>query len=291
MTAIDRALFPAPEPRPADRRPPTPLSRLALRVPVLVFLLVVVVLPVGYLFFQAASQGWASLTNQLSQAQLWQAVWLSLKIALWAVPLNAISGVAAALLISRSRWGGTKLLGLLFDLPIALSPIILGIALYAAYSDLGWFGPFLTRHGINLFSVPAMVLASCAMSLPYVLRSVLPVLEELGDEQEQAARTLGASAMRRLWTITLPTIRWAVLYGVALTLARVLGEYGAVLIVSGNQPGVSQSLSLYIGASYDSNNPKAALTAAVLLAACSMVILVVLAALNRREKRILVDQP
>ncbi len=291
MTAIDHALFPAPEPRPVDRRAQGSWGRLALRVPVIGFLVIVVALPVGYLFFQAATQGWSSITNQLSQAQLWQAVWLSAKIALWAVPLNTISGVAAALLISKSRWAGTKVLGLLFDLPIALSPIILGIALYAAYSDLGWFGPFLARHGINLFSVPAMVLASCAMSLPYVLRSVLPVLEELGDEQEQAARTLGASAIRRFWTITLPTIRWGVLYGVALTLARVLGEYGAVLIVSGNQPGVSQSLSLYIGASYDTNNPKAALVAAVLLAAFSMVILVVLAVLKRREKRILVDQP
>ena len=172
-----------------------------------------------------------------------------------------------------------------------MSPIIIGVSLVLAYSRIGWFGSWLAEQGISiLFSPTGIVLATMAVSLPYVLRSVLPVLVEVGREQEQAARTLGAGSLRIFWQVTLPSIRWGVLYGVTLTIARTLGEFGAVLIVSGNISGYTQTLPIYIFDSWDQNfDFLGSFAGAVVLASISILVLVALSLLRSKEKRLHVD--
>jgi sulfate transport system permease protein len=205
--------------------------------------------------------------------------------------VNATVGVGAALLIARHDFVGKRVLDTIFDVPIAISPIIIGVALVLAYSRIGWFGAPLARWGINVLFTPlGVVIATMSVSLPYVLRSILPVLVEVGEEQEQAARTLGAGRYRIFWHVTLPTIRWAVLYGVTLTLARTLGEFGAVLVVSGNITGVTQTLPIYIYDSWDQRfDVLGSYSGALVLALISIAVLGILAALKRREKSLLVD--
>ena len=155
-----------------------------------------------------------------------------------AVPLNTVFGVGCALLLVRHRWKGNALIDAIINLPFAVSPVVIGLSLYLLYGTDGWFGPALAEAGIEiLFSTPGMVLASIFVSLPFVVREVVPVLQEIGTEQEQAASTLGANPWQTFWRVTLPAIRWGVAYGVVLTTARVLGEFGAVTIVSGSISG------------------------------------------------------
>src|SRR5271165_4497915 len=152
-----------------------------------------------------------------------------------ALPLNAVFGVGTAILLARRRFPGSRLLDATIDLPLAVSPVVIGLALYLVYGSQGWIGSSLVRHGISvIFSVPGIVLASAFVSVPYIVRSVLPVLQEIGTDQEQAAATLGAGAFTTLRRITLPSIRWGFAYGVTLTTARILGEFGAVSVVSGD---------------------------------------------------------
>jgi len=262
-----------------------------LRVAVLTYLALLVGLPVGYLFYNAFSSGFGAFWHEVTQPAAVSALGLSAKIALVVVPVNTVVGIGAALLLARRRFVGRRFLDLTFDVPIAVSPIIIGVALFFAYAPLGsWFGPWLARHGIMaVFSPLGIALASAAVSLPYVLRSVLPVLVELGDTQEVAARTLGAGAWRRFLTITLPAIRWGVFYGVTLTLARTLGEFGAVLIVSGNRSN-TQTMTLYIANAWENNaNELQSFAGAVVLASISIVVLVVLSILRSREKSLHVD--
>jgi sulfate transport system permease protein len=262
-----------------------------LRAAVLTYLALLVGLPVGYLFYNAFSSGFGAFWRAVTQPAAVSALWLSAKIALVVVPVNTVVGIGAALLLARRRFVGRRFLDLTFDVPIAVSPIIIGLALLLAYAPLGsWFGPWLARHGIMaIFSPTGIALASMAVSLPYVLRSVVPVLVEVGETQEAAARTLGAGAWRRFFTITLPAIRWGVLYGVTLTLARTLGEFGAVLVVSGNQ-SKTQTMTLWIANEWEQNyNELSSFAGAVVLASISIVVLVVLSILRSREKRLHVD--
>jgi sulfate transport system permease protein len=267
------------------------LRRLPLRVVALLYVALLVGLPVGFLFGKAFASGFGSFWHQVTQPGAVGALELSAKVAAIAVPVNAIVGVGAGMLLARRRFVGKRLLDLTFDVPMAVSPLIIGLALFLAYSRIGFIGPWLLSHGIMIaFSVPGVVMATMAVSLPYVLRSIVPVLVEIGESQEQAARTLGAGAWRRLLTITLPAIRWALLYGIALTLARTLGEFGAVLVVSGNIAGKTQTLPLYIYSAWDQNlNDAGAFAGAVVLAAISITVLVVLSILRARERRLRVD--
>ena len=154
------------------------------------------------------------------------------------MPLNTVFGIVCALAIVRRRFPGKGLVNAFVDLPLALSPVVVGLSLFLLYGRNGWFGAWFARHGIQvLFALPSMVIATIFVSLPFVAREVVPTLREIGDEQEQAARTLGASGWQTFWRITLPSIRWAVIYGVVLTTARCLGEYGAVAVVSGQHRG------------------------------------------------------
>jgi sulfate/thiosulfate transport system permease protein len=271
---------------------PVSSGRLPLRVVVLGYLALLVGLPVCYLFIKAFSSGFGAFWHEVTQPGSIGALELSAKIAAVVVPVNTVVGIGAALLLARRRFVGRRLLDLTFDIPIAVSPIIVGVALFFAYAErIGWFGPWLLREGIMvIFSPIGIALASMAVSLPYVLRSVLPVLVEVGEVQETAARTLGAGPWRRFFTITLPAIRWGVLYGVTLTLARTLGEFGAVLIVSGNIQGKTQTIPIYIYTAWDQNyDALASYAGAVVLATVSIAALVVLSILRGRERRLHVD--
>ncbi len=164
------------------------------------------------------------------------------------MPLNTVFGVGSAILLARHRFPGAGLLDAFIDLPVAVSPVVIGLALVLVYGRTGWIGSWLAARGIEvIFSVPGIVIASAFVSIPYVARAVLPVLHEIGTEQEQAAATLGAGPFATLWRITLPSIRWALAYGVTLTTARVLGEFGAVSIVSGNITNKTETLTLFVG--------------------------------------------
>ncbi len=262
------------------------VRRRALRIVVLVYLGLLVCLPVGYLFDHAFASGWSAFWSAVTSPAAVAALWLSLRIALVVVPASAIAGIGGAMLIARRRFPGRRALDLAFDIPVAVSPVIIGLALVFAYSRIGWFGPFLLNHNLMVIYSPyGIALATAAVTLPYMLRSIVPVLVELGDNQEQAARTLGAGPLRRFLTITLPAIRWAALYGIVLTLARALGEYGAVVVVAGTH----LTLPLELVNQLDNYDPTAAFAGAVTLAMLSIVALVALSILRARERRLRVD--
>lgn len=276
---------PSAPPERAARR----THRVPLRVIAILYVALLVAIPVCFLFAKAFSNGLGAFWSQITQPGAISALELSARVAAIAVPANTIVGVGAGMLLARRRFPGKRLLDMTFDMPIAVSPIIIGLALFLAYSRIGVFGPWLLRNGIMvIFSVPGIVIATMAVSLPYVLRSIVPVLVEIGETQEQAAKTLGAGMWRRLFTITLPAIRWALAYGVALTLARTLGEFGAVLIVSGDRTG-NLTLPVYIYSGFDQNYGKGAFQAAVVLAAISITVLIILSILRARERRLRVN--
>jgi sulfate transport system permease protein len=220
---------------------------LSLRAVALLYLALLLLLPVGVVFWRTFEHGvgtaWAFMTTPAAIS----ALWLSVLIAVIAVPLNTIFGVGAALVLARGNARGRGILDALLDLPFVVSPVIVGLALILVYGQGGWFGSLLLDHGIRvIYAVPGMVIATVFVSLPFVVREVAPVLREVGDEQEQAAATLGASSWQTFWRVTLPTIRWGVAYGVVLTTARALGEIGAVIVVSSNVSGSTLTLPLLV---------------------------------------------
>ena len=168
----------------------------------------------------------------------------------------------------RGRAPGKRLLDALIDLPFAISPVVIGLSLLLVYGRTGWFGPWLTEHGIQIiFSLPGIVLATIFVSLPFVAREVAPVLQEVGDEQEQAAATLGASGWQTFWRVTLPSIRWGLMYGIVLSTARAIGEFGAVSVVSGKIPGETDTLTLLVEKRFGNFDVAGAYAASALLAA------------------------
>jgi sulfate/thiosulfate transport system permease protein len=223
-------------------------SSRTLRYVALVYVGILVVLPVAIIVQRTWSQGAHAFWTAISSPDAVHAFQITGIVAGSAVVLNTVFGVGMALLLARYRFTGRRLLDLLIDVPISVSPIVVGLALVLAYgTTTGWFGNALSDIGIKvIFSTPGMVLATAFVSLPLVLREVLPVLQEEGLEQELAARSLGASAGQRFWRITLPTIRWALAYGVVLSIARSLGEFGAVRVVSGDISGQTQTVTLLV---------------------------------------------
>ena len=200
------------------------------------------------------------------------------------MPLDTVFGIGVALILARHRFPGAWLLDAFVDLPLALSPVVVGVALILVYGHTGWFGNWLAARGIQvIFSVPGIVMASATVALPYVVRAVLPVLLEIGNEQEEAARTLGAGPVATFIRITLPSIRRSLAYGVTLTTARVLGEFGAVAIVSGAIVDKTQTFTLFIDDSFNNLDPIGAYAGAVILALISLGVLLVLG--NDRGRR------
>jgi sulfate/thiosulfate transport system permease protein len=197
---------------------------------------------------------------------------------------NTIFGVGCALLLVRSEFRGKALLNAVIDLPFAISPVVIGLSLYLLYGRVGWFGGWLLDNGIQiLFSVPGMILATIFVSLPFVVREVVPVLHEIGDEQEQAAQTLGANGWQTFRRITLPAIRWGVAYGVVLATARALGEFGAVAVVSGRISGQTETAPLWVWREFGQFNRTGAYAAALVLALLAVATLLAMNAFKRKE--------
>jgi sulfate transport system permease protein len=261
-------------------------STLLLRIAVLVYVGVLIGVPLVFVFQQAFVHGLGAFWTALRDQQMDHAIVLTALVALVAVPLNVLFGVGASLWIVRHPTRFSRVLDTVIDVPLAISPIIVGLVLELVYAQGGWFGPLLAKLGWRvMFSFPGIVMASIFVSLPLVSRQVIPLLRELGNHQEQTASTLGAGPVRIFFTITMRSITWATAYGVSLTLARVIGEYGAVLIVSGNIALVTQTLTLDIGANFENFNNYQSFVGAVLLALASIVLLLVLGVARHRERK------
>ena len=262
-----------------------PASRWALRLLGLGFLGMLLVAPLVIILFETFKDGIGPPIDAITSETGLHALKLSLLMVAIAVPLNTIFGVACAILLVRHRWKGNAVIDAAINLPFALSPIVIGLALYLLYStNGGWFGPALAEAGIEvLFSVPGMVLASIFVSLPFVVRETVPVLQEIGTEQEQAASTLGANGWQTFWRITLPAIRWGVAYGVVLTTARVLGEFGAVTIVSGSISGETETLPLFVSKEFERFSEPGAYGASLVLALLALLALLAMNLLKRKE--------
>lgn len=260
-------------------------SRYALRFAALAYLAALLFVPVGYVVFKTFEPGvsdvWASITTPAAQ----HAFWLTIQLTVVAVPLNAIFGVLTALVLVRGRFPGKRLLEALVDLPFAISPVVIGLALVLLYGREGWFGPTLTDAGIQIiFSFPGMLLATIFVTLPFVVREVAPVLREIGDEQEQAASTLGAGGWQTFSKITLPAIRWGLTYGIVLSVARAIGEFGAVSIVSGKVSGETETLTLLVEKRFQNFDVAGAYAASTLLALIAFLTLAGMFLATRRRE-------
>jgi sulfate transport system permease protein len=250
------------------------VARYLLRALALVYLLFLLVIPVGLIGWRTFGDGLGPVVDALTSDDAIHAFQVTIVVAFYAVLLNTVFGIGTAILLVRHRFPGKRLLGALIDLPVAVSPVIAGLALILVYGRFEPIGGWLETHGIQvIFSVPGMVLATVFVSLPLVVRAVVPVLEELGDEQEQAARTLGAGGWQTFRRITIPGIQWALAYGIVLCLARALGEYGAVAVVSGRVVGETQTLTLFVEERFQNFDQTAAFAAATALALVAVLTL------------------
>jgi sulfate transport system permease protein len=250
--------------------------RYGLRATALGYLAFLLALPIGVVFYRSFEDGFGPVWEALTDEAFVHALWLTLLIVLIAVPLNTVFGVLCALaIVRRGSTRGNWLLNSAIGLPLALSPVVVGLSLILVYGNTGWFGDWLLDAGFRvIFAVPGMVLATIFVSLPFVVREVVPVLREVGTDQEEAAATLGASSWRTFWRITLPSIRWGVAYGVVLTTARSLGEYGAVAVVSGRLAGATETLTLHVDERYLAFDLVAAYTTSVVLAVLAVLTLI-----------------
>lgn len=247
------------------------------------YLTLVLYLPALNVFVQAFSKGIGVFLSTFTHPEFTHAAWLTLILALITVPVNTVFGLCAAMAIARNSFPGRALLLSIIDLPFSISPVVAGLMIVLLYGRNGWFGPWLQALDIKIiFAFPGMVLATAFVSLPFVAREVIPILEELGNDQEEAARTLGAKDWQIFWRVTLPNIRWGLLYGVILTNARSMGEFGAIAVVSGNIARKTQSLPLYVEDAYKQYETEAAFSVAVLLTLLAVVTLVVKEFLERK---------
>ena len=261
------------------------LRRHVPRAVALAYLLAILVGPLAMVFWRTFEHGVEPVRAALSDPETLHAFQVTLIVTAIAVPLNTIFGILAGLAIVRRRFPGKGLLNAFIDLPLALSPVVVGLSLYLLYGRTGWFGTWLSEHGVQiLFAWPAIVLATVFVSVPFVAREVIPTLRELGDEQEQAATTLGASGWQTFRRITLPSIRWAVIYGVVLTTARCLGEYGAVAIVSGRIAGKTETATLRVEDSYQNFDVQGAYAIALVLATIAVLVLIAMTLIKPKEQ-------
>ncbi len=261
------------------------MRKYGLRSVALGYLLVVLLGPISMVFWRAFDKGAGHLWSSLTDPNTIHAFKLTLFITAISVPLNTIFGTLCALAIVRRRFPGAGIVNAIVDLPLALSPVVVGLSLFLLYGRTGWFGSWFAAHGIQiLFALPSMVIATIFVSLPFVAREVVPTLREIGDEQEQAAHTLGASGWTTFWRVTLPSIRWAVIYGVVLTTARCLGEYGAVAVVSGKIEGKTETATLRVQDAYENFDVPGAYGISLVLAVISVIVLVTMTLLKPRQE-------
>jgi sulfate/thiosulfate transport system permease protein len=262
----------------------TPL-RWLLRLVAVGYVFFLVAWPVSFIALETFADGMTTLTDTLSDPTVQAALLLTAEVAFWAVVINLVFGVTISILLVRYEFPGKRVLSALIDVPLSVSPVVVGLALLLVYNGrTGWFGPTLESAGYQvIFSTPGMIMATCFVALPLVIREVVPVLAEVGDDQEQAARSLGANARQTFLRITLPSIKWAVVYGVVLSLARSLGEFGAVKIVSGNFTGQTQTATLVVEQKYQNFDQGAAYATSFILAAASVLCIVVVSLLRPKE--------
>jgi len=261
-------------------------SRWALRLVAVAYVGVLVVLPLLVMVARTFEDGVVAFVDSVTSPEAVAAITLSLQVAVQAVVVNTIFGIAVSLLITRYRFRGRSVLNALIDLPVSVSPVIAGLALILVYGSKGWFGGFLQSAGFQIiYSVPGIVLATCFVSLPLVVRELVPVLDEIGLEQEQAGRSLGANAWQRLWRLTLPSVRWALAYGVVLSLARALGEFGAVRVVAGNVLGSTQTMPLLAAQRYADLDEGGAYAISFVMVAIAILCIIVVALLRPRDLR------
>jgi sulfate/thiosulfate transport system permease protein len=262
-----------------DRR-----TRIGLRVLALGYLAVLLLVPVGLIFYRTFERGLGFLIDSITTPAAIHALFLTLEVAAITVPLNAVFGVLAAMALVRGKVPGKRLLDALIDLPFAISPVVIGLSLLLLYGRTGWFGPALADAGIQIvFSVPGIVLATVFVSMPFVVREVAPVLAEIGEDQEQAAATLGANGWQTFWRVTLPAIRWGLAYGVVLSTARAIGEFGAVSVVSGKIAGETETLTLLVEKRFQNFDLAGAYAASALLALIALATLLFMSIIGARK--------
>jgi len=264
---------------------PTPSAKWGLRTLAFGYLGLLLLAPVAMIFYKTFEHGIGPPVEAMTSPDALHAIYLTLLMVAIAVPINTVFGVGCALLLVRHKWKGNAIIDGIINLPFAVSPVVIGLSLFLLYGTGGWFGPTLSELGFQvLFSIPGMVLASIFVSLPFVVRETVPVLQEIGTEQEQAASTLGANAWQTFWRITLPAIRWGVAYGVVLTTARVLGEFGAVTIVSGSISGETETLPLFVAKSFEQFDEQSAYAGAIVLALLALTTLLLMSIGGRKAR-------
>ncbi|MEH2140402.1 sulfate ABC transporter permease subunit CysW [Nostoc sp.] len=266
--------------KPKEQKSWVPIVLISIAI---AYLALVQYIPAINVFVQAFSKGVGPFLSNLTRPAFLHAAWLTLLLAVISLPLNTVFGLCAAWAIARHKFPGRAIVLSIIDLPFSISPVVAGLMIVLLYGRNGWFGPWLQAHDIKIiFAFPGMVLATAFVSMPFVAREVIPVLEEFGKDQEEAARTLGAKDWQIFWRVTLPSIRWGLLYGLILTNARAMGEFGAVSVVSGNIADQTQSLPLFVEDAYKQYETEAAFSAAVLLALLAVVTLVLKEILERK---------
>ncbi|CAN5466808.1 sulfate ABC transporter permease subunit CysW [soil metagenome] len=260
--------------------------RYLLRWVALAYVGILVIVPVGLILWRTLQPGIGEFVGSITTPAAISALQLSLLVVAIVVPLNVLFGVPTALVLARNKFRGKSALQAVIDLPFAVSPVVVGVALILLWGSAGLFGFVQNDFGVNIiFSFPGIVLASIFVTVPFVIREVEPVLHELGTDQEEASATLGAQWWQTFWRITLPSIRWGLTYGVVLTVARTLGEFGAVIMVSSNLPGQSQTLTLLVSDRYNRANEYGAYAVSTLLMTVAVLVLVVQVVLDARRSR------
>jgi len=272
--------------RPSHPRSRERLIRGALIATALVYVLVLLVAPLAGIVYYALKAGVGEIGTTFNQPDIRHAFYLTGIIMIVTVIVTSVFGVIVALVLARDNFRGKALVSAFVDLPLAVSPVIVGLMAVLLFGRGGWFEPFFAAQGIQIvYALPSMILVTIFIAIPFVIREVVPVLEELGTEEEQAAWTLGASRWQTFRRVTLPNIRWGLLYGIALSAARSIGEVGAVLIVSGSLQGQTETATLYILRAFDQYQDQQGYIVALTLAAFSIVLLIGIETLKRRSTR------
>jgi sulfate transport system permease protein len=278
MTALTLPLVTPTQERPA--------TRLALIVATVTLLVLLLVLPLAVVFVEAFATGGAAVLAALREPDAIAAVWLTLLVAAISVPLNTVCGLCAAWCIGRFQFPGRGMLMTIIDLPFSVSPVISGLVWMLLFGINGWFGQMLNDADLQIvFAVPGLVLATVFVTFPFVTRTLIPMMQEQGAAEEEAALTLGATGWQTFWRVTLPNIRWGLLYGVLLCNARAMGEFGAVAVVSGHIRGQTMTMPLQIEALFNDYDWVGAFTIAAVLSLLALVTLVLKASLEWRIAR------
>lgn len=262
--------------------------RVALISLALLFMFLFLLLPLAAVFAEALRKGWGAYLEALKEPDAWSAIRLTLITAAIAVPLNLVFGVAAAWAIAKYEFRGKSFLTTLIDLPFSVSPVVAGLIYVLVFGAQGWLGPWLAEHHIKIiFAVPGIILATIFVTFPFIARELIPLMQAQGNEEEQAAIVLGASGWQTFWYVTLPNIKWGLLYGVILCNARAMGEFGAVSVVSGHIRGQTNTMPLHVEVLYNEYQSVAAFAVASLLALLALVTLAIKSVAEWKNERML----